>query len=491
MQKEVSQSAQVHESPKSEARSQAAKISTSTIEKRYKYQAGPIYFEISSIGMGLRSFKRTDFRDRHGGEVVQGQVPDTGLFELRTKEGQPVEFDSIEQPAPEEWIGYASIGDVRIKRKIKFLRDYGYFESKISFISGTVPSIGGFGIVVGEGIFEPSTSSWLFPNYEIQEFFVQHSGTKESFAFTGLREDFLKNLDNVSLVSVGTHYFANAIRDLSSVPPSVELRASPRSKVAIATLFYDVSTYVGDLEFKQLFYAGPKSVDYVKPIGDGSLTAIVHFGFFDFLAKPLLYVMKWSHSLLSNWGLAIIALTLLVRLLVLPLHLSSIRSMKAMQKIQPQLQLIRERYKDDPVAMNRETMALMRESKANPLGGCLPMLLQIPIFFALYKVIGSAVELYQAPFFAWIKDLSTHDPYYVLPILMGVAMYFQSKMTPTTLDPVQAKIFAFLPVIFTVFMLQLPSGLTLYMLVSALFTIVQQYVLLRKEDLKEARQEAK
>ena len=145
-----------------------------------------------------------------------------------------------------------------------------------------------------------------------------------------------------------------------------------------------------------------------------------------------------------------------------------------MQTIQPKLTALRERYKDDPVTLNREMMTVMKQNNANPLAGCLPMLLQIPIFFALYRVIGSSVELYQAPFFGWIQDLSFHDKFYVLPVLMGVTMFIQQKMTPSTMDPTQAKILAFMPVLFSVFMLNLPAGLTLYMFVSAVFGIIQQ-----------------
>jgi YidC/Oxa1 family membrane protein insertase len=194
--------------------------------------------------------------------------------------------------------------------------------------------------------------------------------------------------------------------------------------------------------------------------------------------------MKAFYTVVGNWGLAIICLTLLVRLCVLPFAMMSAKSMKAMQKIQPLLQTLREKYKDDPMALNRETMALMKEHKANPIGGCLPMLLQIPVFFALYRVIGSSIELYHSPFYGWIHDLSSADKFYVLPILMGGTMFLQQKMTPTTMDPAQAKIMAFLPLIFILFMLQLPSGLTLYMTVSAIFGIVQQFFFLR--DSKKA-----
>jgi len=147
------------------------------------------------------------------------------------------------------------------------------------------------------------------------------------------------------------------------------------------------------------------------------------------------------------------------------------------------VQALREKYKEDPMRLNQEMMALMKENGANPLGGCLPMLLQIPIFFALYRVISSSVELYQSPFMFWINDLSAYDKFYVLPVLMAASMFIQQKITPTTMDPTQAKIMLFLPLVMCLFMLQLPSGLTLYMFISTLFGIIQQMIIMR--DSKE------
>jgi YidC/Oxa1 family membrane protein insertase len=190
--------------------------------------------------------------------------------------------------------------------------------------------------------------------------------------------------------------------------------------------------------------------------------------------------MKFLHGIFGNWGVAIIALTIVMRLLMLPFNIMSFKSARAMQKIQPQLSAIREKYKGDPMAVNRETMALMKEHNANPLSSCLPMLIQIPIFFALWKTIGSSIEIYQQPFFGWINDLSSYDHFFVLPILMGITMFFQQKLTPTTMDPVQAKILNFMPLLFSIFMISLPSGLTLYNFISALFGVVQQYFLLKK-----------
>ena len=166
-------------------------------------------------------------------------------------------------------------------------------------------------------------------------------------------------------------------------------------------------------------------------------------------------------------------------MIVMPLHIMSFRSMKAMQKVQPLIQSLRERYKDDPMTLNREMMDLMKKHKVNPMGGCLPMLLQIPVFFALYRVFSESIELYQAPFIFWIHDLSIKDPYFVLPILMAAVMYLQQKMTPSTMDPAQAKVMQYMPLVFSLMMISLPSALTLYMFVSTFFGILQQYLFLK------------
>lgn len=216
---------------------------------------------------------------------------------------------------------------------------------------------------------------------------------------------------------------------------------------------------------------------------------------FAVIARPILKLLKLIHEGVPNWGLAIILLTIVVRLIVLPFNIYSYRSMKVMQKLQPEMNRVRERYKDLPadqkLQMNQEIMDLMKKHKANPMGGCLPMLLQLPVFLALYQVLGQSIELYRAPFFLWITDLSSKDSYFVLPVLMGGAMFLNQKMTPTTMDPAQAKIMMWMPLIFSFFMISLPSGLTLYIFVSTLFGIGQQYYFVRDRNAVPAATVAK
>lgn len=233
-------------------------------------------------------------------------------------------------------------------------------------------------------------------------------------------------------------------------------------------------------------YFGPKEIGLLREVTP-SLENTVDFGFFSSFAYWLLVALKWFHDLSGNWGVAIIILTILVRSAVYPLTYKSMKSMKQMQKIQPEIQRLREKYKDNKEALNREMLTLMRSKGYNPVAGCLPILVQLPIFFALYKVLYSSVELYQAPFILWIQDLSDKDPFYVTPILMSLVMYVQQKLTPTQItDPTQAKMMQLMPLIIGVFMLTLPAGLTLYMLTSSVVGVLQQMVLNKKLGITHA-----
>lgn len=244
-----------------------------------------------------------------------------------------------------------------------------------------------------------------------------------------------------------------------------------------------------------ILYAGPKEYSALKELNVG-LEHIVDFGFFSIIALPLFWVLKFFHQIIGNYGWAIVLLTILVRIPFIPLINKSQKSMKKMQDIQPRMAEIREKYKKDPQRMQQEMMQMYKIHKVNPIGGCLPILLQIPIFFALYKILLLAIELRQAPFMLWIKDLSAPDtlfghlPGYIpliggfavgpLPILMGATMVIQQKMTPTSLDPTQNKIMMILPVVFTFLFLNFASGLVLYWLMNNIFSIAQQFYVNRK-----------
>ena len=221
-------------------------------------------------------------------------------------------------------------------------------------------------------------------------------------------------------------------------------------------------------------YLGPKEMDILTAQGV-HLEDSIDLGWFSFMAKPFLMAMNFLHAYIPNYGLVIILLTVIIKILFHPLTKKSLNSMKEMQKVQPQIAALRERYKDDKEKMNRELMELYKRYKINPVGGCLPMILQIPVFIALYNVLSASIELRHAPFALWIYDLSAKDPYYVTPILMGATMLVQQKMTPSTVDPMQAKVMLIMPVVFTFMFLSFPSGLVIYWLINNVLSIAQQY----------------
>ncbi|MEW6054298.1 MAG: membrane protein insertase YidC [Nitrospirota bacterium] len=250
-----------------------------------------------------------------------------------------------------------------------------------------------------------------------------------------------------------------------------------------------------------ILYVGPKDYDYLKTLNVG-LEHIIDFGFFSILAVPLFWVLKFFYQVSGNYGWAIVLLTTVVRIPFIPLINKSQKSMKKMQEIQPKMAELREKYKKDPQRMQKETMELYKTHKVNPIGGCLPILLQIPVFFALYKILLIAIELRGAPFMLWIKDLAAPDSLFghipaaipliggfavgPLPILMGATMVIQQKMTPTTLDPTQNKIMMLMPVVFTFLFLNFASGLVLYWLMNNIFSIAQQFYVNRKMAKEQA-----
>lgn len=233
-------------------------------------------------------------------------------------------------------------------------------------------------------------------------------------------------------------------------------------------------------------YAGPKSFTILQAHGHG-LEQMVDYGWFGILAKPMFWLLTKFFAITRNYGIAIILLTIVVRLIMFYPSLKSAVAMEEMKKIQPQLMAVREKYKKDPNRMNQEMMKLYKDHKVNPLGGCLPMVLQLPFFVALYNVLSVSIELRQSPFISfWIKDLSVYDPYYILPVLMGVSMIFTMKMTSTSPDPQQAKIMMFMNIAFIFLFAWLPAGLLLYITLSNVLSIVQQLYVRRHLGIKSA-----
>jgi YidC/Oxa1 family membrane protein insertase len=227
------------------------------------------------------------------------------------------------------------------------------------------------------------------------------------------------------------------------------------------------------------FYAGPKDQYRLKEISP-YLDLSVDYGFLWWIAQPLFWLLTKIHALVGNWGVAIILLTVMIKAAFFKLSAASYRSMANMRRVQPKLVALREEFADDKQKQSQAMMELYKKEKINPMGGCLPILVQMPVFIGLYWMLMESVELRQAPFILWIKDLSVMDPYFVLPLIMGASMYFMQKLNPPPPDPMQAKIMQWMPVMFTFFFLWFPAGLVLYWVVNNLLSMAQQYVITRQ-----------
>lgn len=444
-------------------------------EKVLHFESDTLAFDLSSRGMGVKGFKILKYKTRDGNTVELGRGD--GLLALETRltgVNQPLNFE-IERINPNLFVGRAQYGGMSITKSMEIDPSKYVLHYKV-IAEGTDDRFVGLTTVLVEDVEPESELSRLNPRRLMQEFFVETTENRDRVLFH--KEDLQKNFNKVKLAAVGSQYFTQAVVDTSAVMPEAKADLNHAAKLASLFLNYPLLNRGQTFELNYIAFVGPKSLTLLQEVGD-HLSRVIDFGYFNWIGKHILELLRWFYGLVGNWGIAIICLTLLVRLLVLPANLFSYKSMRKMQEIQPQIKDLREKYKDDQQKQQAAMMTLMRENKVNPLGGCLPVLLQFPIFIALYQVLGNCIELYQAPFGLWIHDLSLKDPYYILPVLMGLTMFVQQKITPNTMEPAQQKVLLMMPLIFTIFMVTLPSGLTLYMLVGAVFSVIQQYYFMK------------
>ena len=303
-------------------------------------------------------------------------------------------------------------------------------------------------------------------------------------------------MGQISWIAYEEPYFIRAIIDEETKKAGVTSAVLPDGEIRIA--YSPASVSLGQNEgamHRFTLYLGPRDLYILKSL-DKNLEKAINFGWFDIIAKPLLVTLRFFNKYLSNYGLSIILLTILIKILFWPLTHKSYQSMKEMRKLQPMMAKIREKYKHNKQEMNKQLMGLYKTYKINPMGGCLPMIIQIPVFFAFYRILPNSIELRHAPFILWINDLSAPERLFSLPfeiplmappygipvltLLMGASMFLQQKMTPTPGDPAQAKMMMLLPVVFTFLFINFPSGLVLYWLVNNLLSIAQQYRINRK-----------
>jgi YidC/Oxa1 family membrane protein insertase len=286
------------------------------------------------------------------------------------------------------------------------------------------------------------------------------------------------------------HHFVAAIVPAAGRPYQYEVKVEDLDYLLRVVGPAVVVPAGGSAEFSETVFVGPKLQDQLKAAGP-KLELTADYGMLTILSQPLFWLLSKVHDFVGNWGLTIIIVTFLIKLVFYKLSETSGRSMAKMKTIAPRLKAVQERHKDDREAQARAMMELYKREKINPVAGCLPMLVQIPFFLAFYWVLLESVEMRQAPFFGWIQDLSSRDPYFILPILMGVAMFAQFKLNPTPPDPVQAKVFAFMPVMMTAMFMWFPAGLVLYWLTNTALSIAQQWKINRVVEAEAKKQRTK
>lgn len=426
---------------------------------------------LSSSGLVFKDIQLKDYKARTSGNVSFKDLFKTTFFGSTN----PIPF-VITSESEDLIQGIFKNEKGSIEKILKF-NPTNYSVGVVYKIEGDFP---GLSVFLDIPVNENSKGSLLFPSFEKQEFVVLSSEGEDRDVITP-KEFATRSFNQVKLISLGSQFFSNAIVDNSSLKPNAIVFANQLEKTVTARLDYEFSKDLKSFHIAQTYFAGPKDDVILKSI-DKEMISLINFGMFKIICEPILFVLKFFYSIFFNYGIAIILLTLLMRILVFPIAYRGYKSMDKMQKIQPMLKAIREKNKDDSQKANLETMALMKEHKVNPVGGCLPMLLQLPIFFAFYRVLSESIVMYQSPFMLWITDLSLKDQFYVLPVLMGLTMFIQQKLTPTALEPMQQRVMLFMPLIFSVFMISLPSALTLYIFVSTLFGVLQQYLFTKSKS---------
>lgn len=463
----------------------------------------PLYtVKISEKGAAFVSFVLKDYRESMDEDSpfleMIGPEIETGIFQLdfvdKAVRGLPGaaflvdrSTDSISVQDRVEPVSFSTVSEgVRIEKTFFFDPTSYLIECRVTVENGSGQRIEDSLVLVLRKRFKQEGRSFGFegPSALIDN-------ARENVDLDDIED---KNVYSGELkwMTVQDRYFMIAIIPETAVAATMHLSYPEESKVL--TSRYIAAKAVIEPHDRKVFsyqlFLGPKDTSILKGLGS-ELEKAVYFGWFDPIAKPCLWVMNLFYSVIPNYGVAIILLTLLSKLLLWPLGVKSYKSMAEMKKVQPLMAELREKYKDDKQKMNQEVMALYRTYKVNPLGGCLPMVVQMPLFFALYRMLYEAIELRHAPFFGWITDLSaperlvlfpiSHLPFMeppygipVLTIVMGATMFLSQKMQPPMGDPAQAKMMMFMPVIFTVFFINFSSGLVLYWLVNNVLSIAQQ-----------------
>jgi YidC/Oxa1 family membrane protein insertase len=443
--------------------------------------------ELTNRGAELVSFELTSHLAVGGGAVDLVRSRDEGPFLFAFGDGEleplPVAealFEVERTPGRPEAI-FRYRGALGTASKRFHLRPDGFLEVEAELEGGE-----DWSLLVGPGVRNPSADE-LGGQFSQRGAVYLAAGKVEKVDARGADEPLLVPAGGLQWVGLQDTYFLTAVVPekglgqvrIEPVALGVTAKGDPVAELLLGLVA------AGD-EMALSAYFGPKQYDQLHALGRG-LDRTVDFGMFGILARPLLIALRWIHDrLVANYGWAIILLTVAIRILLFPLNHKSIVSMRKMQKVQPKVQAIQRKWRpklkdkqgrpnrEAQMKMNQEVMDTYKVEGVNPAAGCLPMLLQMPVLFAFYRLLYSAIELRNAPWVGWIHDLSVKDPYYVLPLVMGASMLFQQRLTPTSADPMQRRLFMLMPIVFTFFFLGFPAGLVLYWLTNNVLAIVQQ-----------------
>lgn len=452
-----------------------------------RFETNTRVIEFDQTAGAIRSIKLKNYRRN-----LEGQEPVELLDSPLTIQGTTQVSDRLGRPGFKAQRSGDSLTLSRVQGQWEVIQTYtvprdGYgLDVQVSFrnISGAAQELTA-GVLMQENLVKPeSGQSFFVPTTDHSAVVYSVDGKHhEKLIYDFCSEDggtgFTLSNEKVDFIGIDRHYFLSLLWAKGQPLNYALERSGPVGQQTcplslMASQSFGLVEPSSQVSFKLTGYFGPKQLDVLEAF-DPALKNSLKLGWFSVVAYPLLVALKGLYGLVHNYGIAIILITIILKLLFYPLTRAAAISMKKMQKLQPEMNRLREKFKDDPQRQQRELMAFMAQHKVNPFKGCLPILPQIPVFIAFYNVLSQAIELRHAPFYGWLQDLATRDPYYITPILLGIGMFVQQKLTPNPgMDKNQEKIMLMMPIIFTVMMLSLPAGMVLYMMTNTIVSILQQ-----------------
>ena len=462
-------------------------------EDTFFYEDENWSFYVSSFGMGFKNVKLKKYQDRKGEDIELASYKSKYLpYEVRLEGDDTPLYFSMKKISKNHFEGRAQRGGLVVKQNLRVLSEKYLVQNDLS-VKGNLDNFKGINIYIPDS-FEASTGGFLSsifsPNHNLKKILVLEN-TESEWLLPQDAESQEENFSHVTALATTTQYFSSVFINKSGASPDAHVISGGDKNEILSTISFKVpkGAILKEYVLNYALFFGPKEGKRIEHLQEG-LIELLDFGFFSSIGKLLLKSMQFFYGIFGNWGVAIIFLTFLIRLIVLPFNIISYKSMRKMAQVGPILQELKKKHKDDQQKMNSEVLKIYKEHNVNPMMGCLPMLLQMPIFFALYGVLRQSIELYKAPFFFWVQDLSISDPYYVFPFLLFVTMILQQKFSPSshTMEPLQRRMMYVMLGFFSLMMLPFSSGLTLSFFISGLWAVVQQGLFYKFDDTNKTKE---